>query len=185
MRSSALFCVTVAVARRRWGECGELLLILGVLEFLHTQHNHQTRTCKATPFYFAAHINTCSEYVYTNCCALTTIKRKYAKCFSPCFLFCEFAVSVCGERKGHPHTHAHLHIQLRARNTLGCWIMRVDRAELSLHITIILSFSQLQQHLPWRCDISILLEFNLGPLNKTVAYRPFPNWPSPILITWN
>ena len=50
--------------------------------------------------------------------------------------------------------------------------------ELSLHITIMLSFSQLPQHLPWRCDISILLEFNLGPLNKTVAYRPFPNWPS-------
>ena len=75
------------------------------------------------------------------------------------------------------------HTQLRARNTLGCWIMRVDRAELSLHITIILSSSQLPQHPPWRCDISILLEFNPALLNRTVAYRPFPNTPSPILIT--
>lgn len=47
------------------------------------------------------------------------------------------------ERKGHLHALS----QLGARNTLVCWIMRVDRAELSLHITIILSFSQLPQHL--------------------------------------
>lgn len=107
-------------------------------------------------------------------------KAKMANVFPrvSCFVNLQW---VCGENGSWAHTHT----QLQARNTLGCWIMRVDRAELSLHITIILSFSQLPQHLPWRCDISILLEFNLGPLNKTIAYRPFPNGPSPILITWN
>lgn len=65
-------------------------------------------------------------------------------------------------------------IQLKARYRLGCWIMRLDRAELSLYITIILPSSQLSQHPLWRCDISILLEFNLALLNKTIAYRPFP-----------
>lgn len=66
--------------------------------------------------------------------------------------FANFAASACEKGKGQPRAHAlalaHTRTQLRARNTLGRWIMRVDRAELSLHITIILSFSQLPQHLP-------------------------------------
>lgn len=158
------------------GAEGELLLIPSELNFMQAKHNRRsehelTRDSLLQPAWHPPYPPPAQD----------------AKCFYPCLVLGEFAVSVCRKERASALTHSHVHacIQLRARNTLGCRIMRVDKAELSLHITIILSFSQLPQHLPWRCDISILLEFNLGPLNKTIAYRLFPNWPSPILITWN
>lgn len=171
MGSSAVFCC----CQGRRGACRELLLILSVLNFMQAKHNRQSEhTLRASRWLPPTRPK-------------TPTPTEDAKCFYPCLVLCEFAASVCRKERASAVAHLHIHtcIQLRARNTLGCWIMRVDKAELSLHITIILSFSQLPQHLPWRCDISILLEFNLGPLNKTVAYRLFPNWPSPILITWN
>lgn len=179
--SSAVFCVIVAVDARQGTafdtEC----------TWVYANTTWSLIQARAVPVMRShAHTNTCTlSSLCPTLDALTTIKRKDAKCFSPCFLLCEFAVSMWRKERASARTHTYTYIQLRARNTLGCWIMRVDRAELSLHITIILSSSQLPQHLPWRCDISILLEFNLSPPNKTIAYRPFPNWPSPILITWN
>lgn len=149
-------------------------------------HKHRSWAHRRTPFVLShKHEHTCPPRAL-----IWAPWRQYNKqrCQVRFLMFPVLRIcSECVEKgKGScVHTHKHAHIQLQARNTLGCWIMRVDRAELSLHITIILSFSQLPQHLPWRCDISILLEFNLGPLNKTIAYRPFPNGPSPILITWN
>lgn len=54
---------------------------------------------------------------------------------------------LCAERvrKG-KGSYAHAHAAAASQKYTG--IMRADRAELSLHITIILSFAQLPQHLP-------------------------------------
>lgn len=189
--SSALFSCHGCC--RRCGDCRELLLTPSVFESMQTQYDEANKN-KNTLVQSHSHYSPKRTCTVTSLCpglsALTTIKQQWCQMY-PHVSSLENLQWVCAERKGHVDTHAHTrthtrsHIQLQARNTLGCWIMRVDRAELSLHITIILSFSQLPQHLPWRCDISILLEFNLGPLNKAVACRPFPNGPSPILITWN
>lgn len=166
----------------RWGECGETTFDTECTWVYANTTRTETHWRWATPFILThKHKHTCTPRAPIWAPWQQYKKQRCQMCFPvfPVLRIC----SACVEKgKG---SCAHTHIQLQARNTLGCWIMRVDRAELSLHITIILSFSQLPQHLPWRCDISILLEFNLGPLNKTIAYRPFPNGPSPILITWN
>lgn len=55
-----------------------------------------------------------------------------------CFLF-----GKCGNGKDiYTHTQTHIHTCTHSceLQTHCCWIMREDRAELSLHITIILSF---------------------------------------------